>query len=138
MTWLNLINCRSRLNPLTPATVIGFLTLQKYLELYCPGHMYVTAPVIDGRMLKCHLQARHRFSDQMPPLDQARSLLARRDISPMNALRIEKIIDDCNKGDYGVAFPPWSAYCASNATAMLTAPAARWSTLGWTHARLCK
>ena len=71
-------------------------------------------------MLKCHLQARHRFTDQMPPLDQARTLLARRDISPMNALRIEKIIDDCNKGEYGVAFPPWSVYCASNATATLT------------------
>ena len=44
----DLIHRRSRLNHLTPATVIGSLTLQKYLELYCPGHMYVAAPEIDA------------------------------------------------------------------------------------------
>jgi len=50
--------------------------------------------------------ARHKRTDQEPPLEQAYKILTRRDITPFNASKVEAIIDSVQKGDYGVAFPP--------------------------------
>jgi hypothetical protein len=55
------------------------------------------------------MKARHRYSEEMPPLENAYKILTRRDTTKDNATRIEAIIDAAQKGDYGHAFPQWSA-----------------------------
>lgn len=55
------------------------------------------------------VHARQKFSDQVPPLDEAYKILTRKDITPANFTKVNAIIENAQNGDFGGTFPLWYA-----------------------------